>query len=253
MNQRGPMPPGMRGLRHIHGHRIRFRPLALTVLQRVHPIGHRAWMFSFLPPRVSSQASPHTWPSRCRAEAAAAARRGRRRSSLSKARAWVDGHAPTPQPSQAFGVASRLPRAACSRRSHNLRPSRCDSRKPRAPALTQASTLALRRINGRTAIRRAMPPRRLSSSQAVRLAHRWAVRLGGDRLGSWPSSSISSPLRYSIKLRRGPNIVSGVREGHRFAQHVVHMLDQDHAVGSSARAAGSPADPCDSLWAPRRS
>jgi len=46
MNQRGPMPPGMRGF--VTFMAIAFAStLALTVLQRVHPIGHRAWMFSF--------------------------------------------------------------------------------------------------------------------------------------------------------------------------------------------------------------
>ena len=46
MDQRGPMPPIMRGF-------VTFMAVAfvstfsLVILQKVHPIGHRAWMFSF--------------------------------------------------------------------------------------------------------------------------------------------------------------------------------------------------------------
>lgn len=45
MDQRGTMPPGMRGF-------VTFMvvalvlTLALTILQRVHPISHRAWLVS---------------------------------------------------------------------------------------------------------------------------------------------------------------------------------------------------------------
>jgi len=46
MDQRGPMPPGMRGF--VTFMAIAFvMTLALVVLQRVHPISHRAWMISF--------------------------------------------------------------------------------------------------------------------------------------------------------------------------------------------------------------
>jgi hypothetical protein len=46
MEQRGPMPPGMRGF--VTFMAIAFiMTLSLVVLQRVHPIGHRAWMLSF--------------------------------------------------------------------------------------------------------------------------------------------------------------------------------------------------------------
>jgi hypothetical protein len=46
MDQRGTMPPGMRGF--VTFMAIAFvMTLALILLQRVHPIGHRAWMVSF--------------------------------------------------------------------------------------------------------------------------------------------------------------------------------------------------------------
>ncbi|HTA91454.1 MAG TPA: hypothetical protein VK745_17840 [Polyangiaceae bacterium] len=46
MDQRGPMPPFMRGF--VTFMAIAFAStLSLVILQRVHPIGHRAWMFSF--------------------------------------------------------------------------------------------------------------------------------------------------------------------------------------------------------------
>jgi hypothetical protein len=46
MDQRGPMPPGLRGF--VTFMSIAFvMTLALVTLQRVHPIGHRAWMISF--------------------------------------------------------------------------------------------------------------------------------------------------------------------------------------------------------------
>jgi hypothetical protein len=46
MDQRGQMPPFMRGF--VTFMAVAFvMTLALTVLQRVHPIGHRAWMISF--------------------------------------------------------------------------------------------------------------------------------------------------------------------------------------------------------------
>jgi len=45
MDQRGPMPPVMRGLVTFIGVAL-IMTLALTLLQRVHPIAHRAWMVS---------------------------------------------------------------------------------------------------------------------------------------------------------------------------------------------------------------
>jgi hypothetical protein len=46
MDQRGPMPPGLRGFVTFMG--IAFiLTLALNVLQHVHPISHHAWMLSF--------------------------------------------------------------------------------------------------------------------------------------------------------------------------------------------------------------
>ena len=46
MDQRGSMPPGMRGF--VTFMAIAFiMTLALTLLQRMHPISHRAWMVSF--------------------------------------------------------------------------------------------------------------------------------------------------------------------------------------------------------------
>jgi hypothetical protein len=46
MDQRAPMPPGMRGF--VTFMAIAFiMVLALSVLQRVHPISHHAWMLSF--------------------------------------------------------------------------------------------------------------------------------------------------------------------------------------------------------------
>jgi hypothetical protein len=46
MDQRAPMPPGMRGF--VTFMVIAFiMTLALVTLQRVHPITHRAWMISF--------------------------------------------------------------------------------------------------------------------------------------------------------------------------------------------------------------
>ncbi|HEX3774779.1 MAG TPA: hypothetical protein VHV51_09975 [Polyangiaceae bacterium] len=46
MDQRGPMPPGLRGF--VTFMAVAFvMTLALSFLQRVHPISHHAWMLSF--------------------------------------------------------------------------------------------------------------------------------------------------------------------------------------------------------------
>lgn len=46
MDQRGPMPPGLRAF--VAFMAVAFvMTLALSILQRVHPIGHHAWMMSF--------------------------------------------------------------------------------------------------------------------------------------------------------------------------------------------------------------